>query len=243
MITTQSKAALQQTLSNEEAFATSLMAIVLNEYGTEVFDWDPESLWMALAEDFGVSLRRVNKDKIQAMLLVYTSDLPFVSVEAFNNVCNVFGDSEANFARWDLLSPEECIWGVYEMMLNVGIDRRPNEPAPEYSHEVRRYIGVILENDGIFDPPDILRIAEMEPRAGLDQWQDDQTMFNAAYDKSQTEKARLIEFLVHRLLTLLEELNQLPIVDPETWEPFHKSVTASAQRMVKEHRSAVGARS
>ena len=240
---TKNKAILQKTLSNEEAFATSLLAIVLKAYGTEAFDWDPASLWMALAEDFSVTVPPVNKDKLQAMILVYTSDLPFVSVEAFTNVCNVFNDSEANFSRWDMLSPEECIWGVYEMLLNVGIERKPNEPAPEYGHEVRRYIGVILENDGITDPPDILRIAEMESRAGLDQWHDDPDMFIAASDKVQTEKARLVEFLASRLLSLLEELNGLPIVDAETWGPFRKSVATSAYRMVAEHRSAVGARS
>ena len=194
---------------------------------------------MAIAEDFGTVISRVNKDKLQAMFLVYTSNIPFVSVEAFNNVCNVFGGSEANFSRWDALSPEECIWGVYEILLNVGIGLQSGEAKPEFGHEIRRYIGIILENDGIFDPPDILRIAEMESRAKLDQWSDDPVMFNAAHDKSQLERLNLIKFLATRLLSLIEELNSLPIINRETWEPFRKSVERSARNMLKEQQSIV----
>ena len=236
---------LRILLRDDDAFATSLLAVCLDKYGTDVFEWDPKTLRLSVEEDFGVDLPPINGDKLQSLILVYTTDLPYVSVEAFNHVCNVLSGSEANFRMWDVLSPEEAIWGMYEMSLNVAIDLGPSERPPEYSHEVRRYLGVILKNDGIFEPPDILRIAEMEDSdKDIEQWADDPVMFNAAFDKQRTEKARLLEFVGTRLLELLQELNGLPLHDrdAESWNKFYRAASDSARRMAVERRDAVMAR-
>jgi len=239
------KRKIREKLEDEEAFATSLLALCLDAYGTEVFDWDPRTLWISLSEDYGVDLPSINKDKIQALTLAYTTNLPYVSVEAFNHVCNVLSGSEANFRVWDLLSPEEALWGIYEMSLNVAVDREKDEEPPEFSHEVRLYLGTILENDGIFDPPDILRVAEFRSaESGLEQLVDDPVLFNAVYDKQKTDKADLLEFLGRRLLALMQELSDLPLQDrdPEQWAQFRQAVESKARKLVEEHTSAVSTR-
>lgn len=237
---------LRDILENEDTFATTLLAICVDAFGTEFFEYDPETTWLGLAEIYGAELPRANKDKIQAMTLVYTTDIPLISVEAFNFVCNVLSGSEANFKHWDPLSPEEAIWGIYEMLLHIGIDRDKNEEPPEFGHEVRRYLGIILFNDGIFDPPDILRIAEMPDRSNLDQWTDEPVIFNAVWDKAQTEKRALLEFLAARLEEMMSELNdvlpQLEHYDEEAWDKFAKAVNTNVRKIVNEHTEAALAR-
>ncbi len=243
MISASNKKILKDKLSDEDAFATSLLAILLDEYGVGVFQWDPDTLWINIAEDFGAVLPEVNKDKIQALVTAYTTDLAFISVETFNHICNVLSGSEANFQRWDILSPEEALWGMYELALNLSLNREPGESAPEYSHEIRQYLGVILDQEGIFDPPDLLRIAEFNTPADLDNWADDPEFFNAAYDLQKTNQARLLEGLGHRLLELLDELNDLPLqFRNEEWGKFREAVASSAKKMVEEHSSAQAAR-
>ena len=243
MTVTSTKKQIRSVLENEDAFATSLLAIALDNYGTDVFDWDPETLWIELAEDFGVKLPQVNKDKLQALITAYTTDLVYVSVEVFNNVCNVLSGSQANFKRWDPLTPEEALWGLYELSLNLSIDRKPGEGPPDFSHEIKQYLGVVLNQDGIFDPPDLLRIAEFDTSNDIEQWADDPEFFNATYDFQKTERARLLESLGKRLLELMNELNDLPLqFRNEKWEKFRSGISTSAQRLVNEHSSALGAR-
>jgi hypothetical protein len=242
---TTNKTILQGTLKDEDAFSTSLLSICVDAYGTDVFEWDPRTLWISLAEDFGVSLPSINKDKIQALILVHTTDLPFVSVEAFNHVCNVLSGSQANFRSWDMLSPEEALWGIYEMMLHAGVDREQGETVPEFSHEIRRYLGTLLREDGIFDPPDILRIAEMDEESpGPEQWADDPVMFNAASDHAQTEKLRLMQFLGRRLGEMLREINRLPLQHKNTegWQKFREAIEENIPRLLAEQESARMAR-
>lgn len=236
---------LTEILQNEDAFATSLLAISLDTYGTDIFEWDPRTLWMNLAEDFGANLPPVNRDKIQALILAYTTDLFHVSVECFTHLCNVLGGSEANFRRWDKVTPEEIIWGVYEVSLNTAIDREPGEDPPEFSHEVRIYIGATLQEDGIFDPPDILRIAEMPPGPNEAEWSDEPDMFNASFDKAQTEKKELMVFLANRLSQFMVEINSLPLQhkDTETWDKFRKAVESNIPRILREIEEADASRS
>ena len=243
VIATTEKRKLQTVLGDEDAFATSLLTIVLDTYGTAVLEWEPDTLWMGIAEDFGVTLPAVNRDKIQALLLVLTTNQPLVSVEAFNYVCNVLSGTEANFRSWDPLSPEEALWGIYEMMLHIGIDRAPKEPPPEFSHEIRRYLGVILRDEGMFDPPDLLQIAEFDTANDIEQWADEPEMYNAFFDKSRTDRARLLEGLGHRLLALLREMNDLPLEFRNAdWDKFKTGVERSATKLTTEHQRALAAR-
>ncbi len=233
------KQSLKAALLSESTFSTTLLAICLDAYGTEMLEWDPRTLWMSLADDYGVEVPPINKDKLQAITLVYTTNLPFISVETFSHVCNVLSGSEANFHKWDMVTPDELIWGVYEMMLNIQIDRVHGEKSQEFSHEVRRYMGIILNNDGIFDPPDVLRVAEMPSRASLDQWEDDPEMFNAAHDHAQTEKRQLMESLARRLLEFITEMNNIvPLLgdyESETWLKFKSAVERGANKLLAEH--------
>lgn len=223
-------------LENEDAFATSLLAIALDEYGTDVLSWDPETLWMELAEDFSARIPRVNKDKLQALITCYTTNLFFVSLEFFITTCNVLSGAEANFSKFDPADSEEIIWAVYEIMLNTSIDRDKNDKEDyHFSHEIRRYMGIALENDGVFDPPDVLRVAEMTDRTNLDLWQDEPDMYNAAFDKSKAEKVALLSFLGSRLLELLKELNdvvpKLRNYEPSSWQKFKTAVETNAKKL------------
>ena len=43
---------------------TGLMLVVIDEYGTEALDWDPETIKMELEDDFHVELSSSTLDKI-----------------------------------------------------------------------------------------------------------------------------------------------------------------------------------
>lgn len=236
MVTVSDLPALRRTLENEDTFATTLLAICLDGYGTECFTWDPETLWSNLQDDFDAKIPRVNCDKIQALITCYTTNMFQVSVETFSQICNVLSGAEADFRVWDMVTPEEAIWGIYEVSLNTGIGLPEGEKPPEFSHEVRRYLGVILKREGISSPPDVLRLAEMdEGLVDAAQWADEPDLFNAVHDKQNKEEAELLNFLGSRLIELIQELGALPFVQRgnESWNKFATAAKETATSLLQ----------
>ena len=88
-----------------------------------------------------------------------------------------------------------------------------------------------------------MRIAEFDTANDIEQWADDPDFYNAAYDKAKTEHARLLEGLGHRLMALLQELNDLPLeFRNEDWGKFKIGVERSARKLTTEHGQALAAR-
>ena len=118
--------------------------------------------------------------------------------------------------------------GIYEVYLNFDIDPDDKEEYPEFSHEIRSYLGVILKNDGILKPPDVLRIAEYDVSP---EWADDEVMFNATWDLQKSRGADLLDFLHERMFALIREIDSIPLENRnEDWDKFK----VSAIRNLKE---------
>lgn len=217
---------IKELLVDEDAFATSLLALCLDEYGTEIFEWEPATLWMQLAEDFGSPLPRVNRDKIQALMTVHETDLALQDVDVFNSVCNALSGSEADFGKFDPLSPEEVLWGIYEILLNMDPDEG------RFSDDIRAYIGVILNNNGVVDPVDVLRIGT--GHVAVSALDEDQEIIGAVYEKDRSDNRALMRFLHARIRALLTELDSIELEsrDDERWNDYSKQVASRADAFV-----------
>lgn len=227
-------------LANEDTFATTLLALCLDRYGTEIFDWDVRTLNIALAEDFNVEVPRANLDKIQALILVHTTNMVFVSLEAFVHVCNVLSGSEANFSHWDHLTPEEALWGLYEIALHIGIERKDNETPDEFNDEIRQYLGVVARNAGLVRPPDLLRIADMhDAHQRVDDWQEDPIFVKAIHDNDKARNDELMLFLADRIEALIAEMTAAPLqFRNDGWSEFTQSMTTVVDRIRHDVQSA-----
>lgn len=222
---TQNKVKVQQLFRNEESYATSLLACCLDLYGTKIFEWEPETLWLNLAEDLDIELPDLAKDKIQSLITCYTTDLFYHSVEVFAAVANVLGGAEANFAVMDYVTPEEALWAMYEVTLNLAEDEKNNA---EFNDEIKSFLGVVLKHDGMLEAPDMLAVADYEPPSDKE-WADDPVMYNAVFDKKKTDKAHIMSFLAERLKGLIIELDSLPLThrDAKQWETFKTNMMKS----------------
>ena len=85
-----------------------------------------------------------------------TSDAFYKSTPTFIEVCNVLSGGLYDPATWDPADALECAWGITEAMLLAPPDEDDEEP---FSREIRAYIGAALDQEGILNPPDVLRIA------------------------------------------------------------------------------------
>ena len=205
---------------NPHTFATVLMAMALDRFGTDVMSFEPETIRMELRQAYGQDIPQVNMDKLLAMIAVLTTNLFYVSVETFHQVCDAFGHNEPNFYELDIPDPEDLAWGIAEVTLNDGNPGKAKTDAPEYSHEVKRYIGVVLNQYGITSPPPILSMAEIDPPAN--QMADDPGMVRAYYESQRREKDDITMFVKEQTRALLRQLHLVPLQnrDPKVWASF-----------------------
>jgi hypothetical protein len=220
------KKPLANYLSDEAVFATSLLTIALDQYGTDCLEWDPETLVLELATDFTTILPPKNKDKLNAVITAITTDQFYRDPIIFGHICEALNDDPVNFSFIPQPQPEEMAWAITEITLLEG------QNLQDFSTDVRRYIGVILGIFGVLRPPDVLKIADFEPgiKANADaNISNDPTMYSAFFNKNQADAEDIVNYIKTRAAHLIRELNSLPLEnrDPESW---HKFMLRAAKR-------------
>lgn len=127
-------------LETPQTLATVIHAIMLDQYGEPVYDWDPVTCQMEVAADFKAEICPQAMDRWCAMQVVMGSDAFFRRLDAFLNVCNTFASGAPSFEVFDPVTTEEAAWTIAEVAMNR--DMLP------FSHTIQRYLRLRLEQDG-----------------------------------------------------------------------------------------------
>jgi hypothetical protein len=198
---------------NPDTFGTSLMALALDEWGTDIMDWEPQTLRTEIKAVYNADIPRTNMDKLMALITILSTDLFYISVEAFSHVANALNGAPANFSVMDPVSPEEAAWAITEAVLNDPPERG-EKLEDKFSPEVRKFLGVILEDAGILTPPDVLGLAIMRS-AALKQAEtslaDDPVMFGGFFSLSQDKSKDIVDYVRTRTQQLVKQLDALPL--------------------------------
>lgn len=195
---------IAQALRDPATYTTALLAILLEQYGTESLTWTPQTLRQEFWDDFGVDLPDQNRDQLIVGINLLTSDDFYQRLPYFVQACNVLAGSELS-DTFDKADAQECAWGVTEAALLVPPDnaREPFAPA------IQQYLRHVLEEAGLRRLPPAF--AELlgpgaQPRPAH---VDDP---DASRDQHQIEAERTAELhqlLQHNLSKLLEQLAHL----------------------------------
>lgn len=176
-----SKQMLQEAWKSPKTFASILLTLFLDRFGTEATSWDPATITLEIEEEFDVELPQHAFDKLMAAIQILTTDRFFKSLPDFIVFCNVLSGDTYRPDMWDPADGEEVAWGITEALLISPPDDNDEQP---FTDEIRAYIGAVLDGEGIINPPDILRLAlrSANVSTSLEDFSDDPEMFNAIYD-------------------------------------------------------------
>lgn len=204
---------IKQLLQNPESFATTLVTILLDTYGTEALTWSPETIRLELRDDFQVQIPQVNIDKIMAAICILTSDDFYKNLPRFIQLCNVMADDTFNPLVFDPADSFEMAWSITEAML-----LSPPEEDEPFTEEIRFYIGHMLTEEGVVNPPDVLRIAIQDtniedPLAGDTE---DPAMYAAFYESQRSKSAEISAMLKQQINELFEQLESLTLSEGNT---------------------------
>lgn len=206
---------LQEAWTSNETFASVLLTMFIDKFGTEALQWDPATVVMEIEEEFNIEFSQQSMDKLMTAIQLLTTDRFFKSLPDFINFCNILDGDTYNPEMWDPADAEEVAWGITEALLISPPDDEDEEP---FSNEIRAYIGSALDSEGIINPPDILRIALRTARVSpsIEDFSDDPEMFNAIYDMEEGKKADINQTIVMKTKLLAAQLAALNLENGKT---------------------------
>jgi len=210
LIPVRDRTVCRNLLQDGQTFATTMVAIVLNEYGADAFTWDPETLRMEIADDFQVKMSTPNFDRLMAGVALMTGNDFYQSLPDFINICNILSGSSYDPETWDPADSTEIAWGITEALLLSPPDEDEENP---FAEEIVAYIGKQLDAEGIINPPGVLQIAlrDTDPNMTIGkEYSDDPVMYATIYE-FEAEKTGDIDNTVRaRTEALLSQLELLP---------------------------------
>lgn len=192
-------------------FATTLLVLFVDMYGTEGFQWDPETIRMEVEDDLRVKIPDANFDRLLTAINLVTSDDFYKSLPDFINYCNVLSGDTYDPRSWDPADAAEIAWGITEGLLISPPDENDEQP---FTEEITAYIGQALDQEGIITPPDVLKIAvrtkdnESFVAGG---YSDDPDMFNSIYDLESSKTEEINTLVKNNLKVLIQQLEALPL--------------------------------
>lgn len=187
-------------LESPQTLATVVHAILLDQYGEPVYDWDPATVALEARDDFQAEICTQAMDRWCALQVVMGSDAFFKRLDAFLNVCNTLASGSPAFEVFDPVTSEEAAWAVAEVALNR--DMLP------FSYPIQQYMRQQLEADG-FDPssgdlpPVFAEMFERRPDEGRIR----SALSGAAADAND---ANIRGYLLEQMLDLDVQFNRIP---------------------------------
>jgi hypothetical protein len=197
-------------MADPQLYTTSALILCSDAFGSEFIEWDPLTLNLEIKNKYGFEPSENLLDMLQAGCSLYTSDLFFKSLETFAPVCNAlnFGTVTSElFLPPDL---DDVLWGCTEAKIILG----ETYDDQDFSHNIGRFTGALLDDQGIYQPPRILKFAEYpDEREAMahDAFLGDEVGYGAWQENQKEENRMLEEWNMRKLRALLVQIKQLPI--------------------------------
>jgi hypothetical protein len=236
--------------SDPSSCGLTLLLSLINAYGGEPFagggdpededpehdGWSPETIAWQVRQDFQATLTPAQLGKLIAAIVVFSEPHRFYSnLRDFMDLANALNGDSYDPGVLDLVSPAEAAWAIYEAMLIEQLIFEPTDDpeagVPEFDQEIRGYLSKAMDDEGIVNPPDVLRIAEHDPdrmaRIAGD-FSDDPAMFAAIVEAEDARSRGITLELKARLHRLFQQLARLYETDvPTVFKEFELSPKAA----------------
>lgn len=188
-------------------FATSLLLLWTDRYGTESLNWAPETYTLQLRADVG-EIPRQNLDRLQAARMLVTGGEFYTSTPVFNELCLVLSGDDFNPHVFRPASVADMAWGITESVLIS-----PPDSSEPFSEEIRHYVGAAIKNEGLVRAPAALSVAILDPVsvANAQEWFSD-TELGAGIEQDHEANVTAIDDAIRDCLErLLTQIRSLPL--------------------------------
>ncbi len=203
-------------LVHQGTLATVLHAIAYKEFGEELYEWEPETVYLDVNDAFGIEIPEANFNKLMALISAISSDAFYKKWTSFEVICSSLSDGDPS--GHDEILVAEMAWGVIEVGLN---DSTPGE----FSHDVAAAVGALLVNEGFTKAPGSLLFATLpEVYHGSDTGAD----LDREEGISTEHAAVVVTFIQEQAALLIRQISALPWHNEESVAEIIAEVTPLA---------------
>jgi hypothetical protein len=201
---------ISSMMEDPDAYGSALLVALVDEFGTEFFSWEPDTLLLEIDAKWKVKPPVVNRDKIWSLVTCMTTNLFWKSLETFINVSHALNGHHANFEVFSPANVSEMSWALAEVALVVPPD--PKEDA--INEEIRSYMQLQLQEEGFHSVPRILShyvkldIPDSVINTNLDPEGID---YKAFFNDQQYKKLDVEEYVKKRMLALIQTIAAMPL--------------------------------
>lgn len=199
--------------SDPNLFATSLLALLLDQWGAEAMGWEPETIRLEVLQTTGKRIPDGSVDRLMALIGALRSPLFYTNVETFLHTANALSGAPVNFEVWDPVDVEEAAWAITEVAFNDPPDK-DERIADRFSPDVRKLLGVLLDNEGIERTPPQLSMAIRQTKPDMDaelSFADEPVMGESFLRRQEEEVRQIGQEMEANLSALLQQLGELPL--------------------------------
>lgn len=140
----------KNVFGHHDAHPLLLDAILLDKYGPLWLDWEPETIWSEINDDFKQVISAHNRNKIQAVKLCHLVDTPWTNWEVFVLVVQALNNNVPNFRILQRPTIAQILNAVNIM------DKIKSESEVKFSEEVMKFIAACFLDDGVvYLPPPV----------------------------------------------------------------------------------------
>jgi hypothetical protein len=135
---------------------------LLSEYGTDWFEWEAETLWREIREDFRVpSISDHARSKIQAVKTLHIHEWYWTKWEVFCWITQALNNNIPDFRVLQKPSPAQLMNSV-DVATMVRNDQ-------EFTAELQMFVAAVMVEGGIFYAPQPIRFCQDEIETLLDE--------------------------------------------------------------------------
>jgi hypothetical protein len=191
---------------SKRGFGSALLIACIDDFGLECVNWEPETLEITVREKYG----DVDPDSVERLLAaigVLTSNMFTQDVIALCMTCATLDFERTGKDSFVPAGLDEIMWGLTEARLLLGgLDDK------EFSDEVCIYVGKLLADEGLENPPDTLSFA-VKNNGGLDKdTLADLPDLSALFEEDQATSRRTLDMVaMEKLRMLLEQIDSLKL--------------------------------
>lgn len=151
---------LAAAATDPAAYATTMAAIAIDRLGTECLAWHPATIRLELEDALSASIPPVNLERLYAAATLLSSGRFYRELPLFCNLARVLSGGSVDPTLWTPPGAVECAWAITEALLLAPPE--DGDAAP-FADDVRAYLGMVLDDEGFLEAPDVLRLALRGP--------------------------------------------------------------------------------
>lgn len=157
----------KKVFKDDKAPLYALLAAVLQVFGTDVIDVEPELIKEEIEKQYDLKISQLQSDKIQAAIILLATHQFEEDWRVFESVCNLCCNQAIDSESVNPAEAEEIVVAMAELALirsNVQDEEDETESQPlHFSEEVRAYAGRMFYEYGFSQPPKLFASAIMPP--------------------------------------------------------------------------------